>query len=314
MNNESEDSDLDRDVDASMRMFEKSKVGPAAAIMPVKPSRVLLVLDGSPQDTTATDSAKYLRERFNVETLVLDARDERPEDLAIAVAQEISGARPIARHDGESYDAILAAVADHAVDLVIIPCPFGRSFEHVGTDSAGTVIDVLLSRCDRPMVVIRRSDQSLQQCVAKVSMVVGSECDMESRAAAWAFGLAAAKATVSLNLVVEKEQYENIRSIIEALSPESDFDAEKFSEALTKTHQAIHGAMSKTATAQGMTYQLKPQTGGDAPPNLMSESSRMLLVMPLEVDDRFGQGFVQDRIRRSPHPVLVVPGHVQREA
>jgi hypothetical protein len=34
----------------------------------------------------------------------------------------------------------------------------------------------------------------------------------------------------------------------------------------------------------------------------------MLIVLPMETDDRFGQGFVQDRVRRSPHPVLIVPG------
>ena len=68
--------------------------------------------------------------------------------------------------------------------------------------------------------------------------------------------------------------------------------------------------MAKTASALGMSYQLRPIAGEVAPPNPLSESSKMLLVMPLEVDDRFEQGFVHDRIRRSPHPVLVVPGHV----
>lgn len=54
------DSDLDRDVDASMRMFEKSKVGDAPNIAPIRPSRVLLVLDGSPQDVTSLNAANYL--------------------------------------------------------------------------------------------------------------------------------------------------------------------------------------------------------------------------------------------------------------
>ena len=180
-----------------------------------------------------------------------------------------------------------------------------------GADSAGTVIDVLLSRCPLPMLVIRRDDQLLSECTSSVSMVIGGECDVQSRAAAWIFGLAAEGATVTLNLVVEKEQYENIRSIYEALAPQASLEPEEFIDALTKTHQAIHGAMAKTATAKGMTYYLRPQAGEIAPPNPLEDTSRMLLVMPLEVDDRFGQGFVQDRIRRSPHPVLVVPGHVR---
>lgn len=312
---ESESTDLDRDVDASMRMFERSKVGNAASISPIRPSRVLLVLDGSPQDETSLDAASYLRSEFATETLVLDGRDDAvaaTTDLAAERAAEVSGARPIKRLGGDSYDSILASLDEHAVDLLIIPCPFGRSFERVGVDSAGTVIDVLLSRSSKPMLVIRRDDQTLRDSANQVSMIIGAECDVESRAAAWAFGLASKSATVTLNLVIEKEQYENIRTILEALHPEASLEPEQFSDALTKTHQSIHGSMAKTASELGLSYRLRPLAGEVAPPNPLRESSKMLLVMPLEVDDRFGQGFVQDRIRRSPHPVLVVPGHVPR--
>ena len=313
MGTESESTDLDRDVDASMRMFEKSKVGPAATIFPIKPSRVMLVLDGSSQDEASLDAASYLRDQFATETLILDARDKADgdsTDLAVDRAADIAGARPIKRKQGDSYDVILGALKDHAVDLLIVPCPFGRSFEKVGADSAGTVIDVLLSRCPTAILVIRRDDQRLGDCVHRVSMIVGDECDVEGRAAAWAFGLAAKSAAVTLNLVIEKEQFENIRAIVETLHPETSLEPEQFSEALTKSHQSIHGAMAKTATALGMSYQLRPVAGEVAPPNPLRESTKMLLVMPLEVDDRFEQGFVHDRIRRSPHPVLVVPGNV----
>ncbi len=313
MSTGSESNDLDRDVDASMRMFERSKVGPAATIATVRPSRVMLVLDGSPQDETSVDAASYLREQFNTETLILDARDKNDGenvDLAVERSASVPGSRPIKRKQGDSYDAILAALQEHAVDLLIVPCPYGRSFEHLGADSAGTVIDVLLARCATPILVVRRQDQRLGECVKYVSMVLGDECEVENRAAAWAFGLAGKSATVTLNLVIDKEQYENIRSILEALQPDASLEPEQFSEALTKTHQSIHAAMAKTAAALGMTYHLRPIAGEVAPPNPLEESSKMLIVMPLEVDDRFEQGFVQDRIRRSPHPLLIVLGHV----
>ncbi|TWU00921.1 universal stress protein [Stieleria varia] len=323
MSDSESSGDLDREVDASMRMFLKSQVGPAAELTPIKPSRVMLVLDGSTQDAGGIAAAQFLREAFNVETLVLDAREvpegESPDpettedssELCASVAAQISGARPIRVEPGQSFEMILAALQQHSVDLVVVPCPFGRSFDNVGVDSAGTTIDVLLARCDRNMLVIRDPQQSLSECVRDVSVVVGAECDAETRAAAIAFGLASEHATVSLNLVIEKEQYENIRSILEALSPEAKFDERQFSDALTKTHQALHGAMAKTATATGRTYALRPLAGEVAPPNPLSETNRMLLVLPLEVDDRFNQGFVHDRIRRSPHPVLVVPSHVE---
>ena len=308
---DSDPNEVDRGVDESMRMFEKSKVGSAPALVPIQPSRILLVLDGSDQDQTGIAAAQYLRKTFNVETLVLDAREGGENDLTAGVIESVSGSRPIQSPGGDAYDAILASLETHAVDLVVIPCPFGRDFEKVGTDSAGTVIDVLLSRCPRPMLVVRRSDQTLEQCVHTVSVVVGAECDVESKAAAWAYGLSAENATITLNLVVEKEQYENIRSIVEALSEGATLDPESFAQALTKTHQSIHGAMAKTATAIGRTYHLRPQAGEIAPPNPLQNQDKTLLVLPLEVDDRFGQGFVQDRIRRSPHPVLIVPSHVR---
>lgn len=312
---ESESNDLDREVDASMRMFEKSKVGPAASIPATEPKRVLVVLDGSPQDETSIHAANVLQGRFQTETLILDARDKEEgdaSDLAQDQMAAVPASRAIPRAEGDAYDAILAAVESDSPDLAIVPSPFGRSFEKIGADSAGTVIDVLLSRCPIPMLVIRRDDQKLDECSKNVSMVVGGECDVENKAAAWIFGLAAKAATVTLNLVIEKEQFENIRSIFEALDPDASFEPEQFSEALKKTHESIHGAMAKTAATLGMTYRLRPVAGEVAPPNLLAEATKMLLVMPLEVDDRFGQGFVQDRIRRSPHPVLVVPGHVPK--
>lgn len=307
---ESEPNEVDRGVDESMRMFEKSKVGDAPELLPIKPARVMLVLDGSSQDDTGISAASYLRQTFNVETLVLDARESTENDVTTRVTETVSGARPIQRGEGDAYDAILAALRTHAVDLIIVPCPFGRDFDKVGTDSAGTVIDVLLSRCPCPMLVVRRNDQALEQCVRQVSVVVGGECDVESKAAAWAFGLSADHSTVMLNLVIEKEQYENIRSIVEALSDDATLDEASFADALTKTHQSLHAAMAKTATHLGRTYYLRPQAGELAPPNPLQSQDKTLLVLPLEVDDRFGQGFVQDKIRRSPHPVLVVPSHV----
>jgi hypothetical protein len=317
MANESESTELDRDVDASMRMFEKSKVGPAPTISVVKPSRVMLVLDGSPQDATAIDAATYLRNRFDTETLILDARDKADgdqSDLAVDLAADVPGSRPIKRKEGDSYDAILAALEEHAVDLLIVPCPFGRSFEQVGADSAGTVMDVLLSRCPTPILLIRRDDQRLGECVHHVSMILGDQCDAENRAAAWALGLATESAKVTLNLVIEKQQFDNIRSILEALHPEASIEPEQFSDALTKTHQSLHGAMAKTAAGLGLSYRLRPLAGEVAPPNPLRESSKMLLVMPLEVDNQFEQGFVHNRIRRSPHPVLVVPAHVPHQS
>ncbi|MCM2373015.1 universal stress protein [Aporhodopirellula aestuarii] len=321
-------SDFDRDVDNAMRMFERAHVGSATPLTPVRPSRVMLVLDGSDQDDASIASAVHLREVYNTETLVLDAREHSGDanesgqppaapssnELATQAASRISGARSITRPPGESFEAILQSLKVHDVNLLIVPCPFGRSFVKIGADSVGTVVDVLLSRCSVPFLVIRHPDQPLPQCVGRVSVLVGSECDVENRAAAWAFGLAQPGGKVSLNLVVEREHFENVRTILESVDPDKEFDVEMLTDVLTRTHQNLHAAMSKTAGELGVEYALIPQPGEIAPPHPLSDTHKQLLVLPLEVDDRFTQGFVIDRIRRSPHPVLVVSGHVKADA
>ncbi|WP_404310131.1 universal stress protein [Neorhodopirellula lusitana] len=318
-------NDLDREVDDSMRMFEKAHVGSTSPITPIRPARVLLVLDGSDQDSTSVASAVYLQGRHNTETLILDARDSGGQageesgapvgksELATQTVAKVGQSRAIERVPGDAFDAILQALAAHQIDLLIVPCPFGRSFEKVGLDSAGTVIDVLLSRCPVPMLVTRRADQTLANCTKRVCVLVSSECDVQTRAAGWAFGMSADGAEVSLNIVVEKEQFENVRVIMEAMRPGETFDEATLSDVMTKTHQSLHSAMNATASQLGMRYHLIPQAGKTAPPNPLSDPHEQLLVVPLEVDDRFTQGFVQDRIRRSPHPVLVVPGHVRSD-
>jgi hypothetical protein len=309
-------SEIDRDVDDSIRMFERAHVGSAKALTPIRPSRILLVLDGSEQDITSVAAANHLRSGYNTETLVLDARDltsvvdSGRSELATETARSVSGSRAIVRPPGEAFEAILQALKTHDVDLMVVPCPFGRPFDKVGTDSVGTVIDILLSRCPVPFLVIRHPGQTLAECVGRVCMMVGSECDVESRAAAWAFGLAAPGGEVSLDLVVEKEHFENVRSIMETVDPGITFDVSMLSDALASTHQNLHAAMNATARELKLRYHLAPHSGELAPPQRLTNAAHQLLVMPIEVDDRFTQGFVIDHIRHSPHPVLVVAGHV----
>ncbi|MEM1226613.1 MAG: universal stress protein [Planctomycetota bacterium] len=303
--------DFDREVDDSMRLFERSHIGSAVPLTPVRASRILVVLDGSGQDDATVATAQAFRDEFNTESLFLDAREQSSEpDYAKKAAAKVSGSRGIDRPDGEAFEAILAALDCHRMDLVIVPCPFGRAFETVGEDSVGTVMDVLLARCRVPILVTRRADQVFLTARQRVSVLIGSECDVENRAAAWAFGLAGPGAEVSLNLVVENEHFENIRAILDAMRPDEPLSQAKLTEVLIQTHQTLHGAMSKTAESLSMRYHLLPQAGAIAPPNPLNDPEIQLLVMPIEVDDRFTQGFVHDRLRRSPHPVLIVPGHV----
>lgn len=299
-------ADVDRQVDASMRMFERAKVGAVAPIRPRSIERVLFCPDGSAQDGMVADAAKFLRSRFPDATLEwLDARERVSEsgELTPLASPEPTAAKITA--EGEyAYDRMLAAIDVSQPDLVVVPCPFGRDFDSVGADSTGTVIDVLLSRCRRPMLVVRGQNQPLVEATSEIRLVVGSENESEPAAAALALGLASSQSRLYLNLVVNQEQVENLRQVLKVLAPGQEVDREKLTGALATAHAKLDLALHKGALECGVDYQMDPHPDVA---HVSDAAHRMLLVVPVEADDNFGQGFVQARIRQSPHPVLVVP-------
>ena len=61
-------------------------------------------------------SARFLAQRFDCQTLMLDARDavaDDHQDLAVAAAATSPNAVRVDRAEGDSYDAILAAMDQH---------------------------------------------------------------------------------------------------------------------------------------------------------------------------------------------------------
>ena len=89
--------EVDGDLQRSMQLFERSRVGPVAPIVPLRMNRLLVVLDGSSQDATGTAIAKGLQQRFEVETDVLDAREESHGDALAASAAGSLSARSAGR-------------------------------------------------------------------------------------------------------------------------------------------------------------------------------------------------------------------------
>ncbi|XZE53109.1 universal stress protein [Planctomycetaceae bacterium SH139] len=306
------ESDVNRQVDASMKMFERAKVGKVAAIVPAKIRSVLLCRDGSTQDQAVVDVGTFFAAQDPAATILwLDAREHDGEQQLDAISgdeKRQSKWQAVSSSLTDAYDKILDVVAQHQPDLVVVPCPFGRDFSSVGADSAGTVIDVLLKRCSRPMLVIRRVDQAFESTVDNVVMVVGSENESEPQAAEWMLGLVQLgdpqAASVTLNLVLGDEQIENIKQLMSVLVPETEVDREKLEQALAAAHARLDAALRHAAGEQGFRYQLIPRVDATEPRKLDLD---LLVVLPLEKDDDFGQGFVQSQIRHSPHPLLIVP-------
>jgi hypothetical protein len=206
---------VDRAVEESMDLFNRARVGEVAPVEPRRPAVVLLALDGSSQDPLGIAIAGQLRERFGCAVAVVDARENVVSNqLSVEVADSLGGvAEP--KTPGDGFEQILAAVEHSKCDLLITPCPYGRDLETVGPDSAGTVIDVLLARSPVPILVVRKPYEPQGELFRRVLMVLTSENEAAPDAAAWAIGLIAPRGVFQLELVLEREMYENIHALMQ---------------------------------------------------------------------------------------------------
>lgn len=299
---------LDHDVEESMSLFERAKIGAIAPVAPRHPKRLLLVLDGSSQDQLSVELCRKLQARLACPVDVLDAREDRSSnDDAQQIAESLA-AHACAKLPGESYEQILAAVQQTGCGLVVVPSPYGRELEKVGTDSTGTVIDVLLSRCPVPLLVVRQSYEVTDEPFSRAVLLLIAENEAAQDAAGWMLGLTAPGGVVELLLLVESETVENFRELMHAIDPNVEITSGQLSEALERSYVRLHRALWKAAELAKLRYQFRVATDAEGPPaELSSAADHPLLVLALERADHASQGHVHDRIRRSPHVVLVVP-------
>lgn len=301
--------DVDRDVEKSMRLFERAHVGEIAPVEPRTPSRVLLVLDGSTQDRLSLRFAQHFQQHCRAAVSVLDAREDvEPNDLARAAAREIA-AQALDKRSGDSFQQVLEGIAESRCGLAILPCPYGRDLQAVGPDSTGTVIDVVLTRSMVPVLVVREPYQTGERPFDRLLFLLIGENQAAPSAASWAAGLAACD-DLPLVLALEAEFYEDIGELMQALDPELDISAETLTDALVKAHARMHRALQKAAEQAGFEYRLHVHQRHDPlQAALDTASDHPLLVLALEHGNHASEGHVRERIRLSRHSLLVVPAN-----
>lgn len=291
----------------SMEMFERAKVGEVAPVEPRVPQKILLVLDGSSQDPMSLSLAEAFRGRFDCGLAVLDGRQGvHGNELARRASQPLR-AQPLDKLEGESYEQILAATELSQCDLVIVPSPFQRELDKVGSDSTGTVIDVLLARSSIPLLIVRQPYSLEDQPFERVVMPLIGENEAAPAAACWAAGLVSPGGRIELLLVLEDEVLENVRSLMRTLDPDAEITAESLGEAMQRSQVRLHRAMQKVADRLDVGYQLDVRHESTARLAKLFDGARHpLIVLAHERADHGSQGHVHDRIRHSPHLVFVV--------
>ncbi len=300
--------ELDEQVKQSIEQFERSRIGETSAIEPRSPRRILLVLDGSAQDETSLAIAAGLHNRFQAETFVLDARENVAENTLAEDGAARLAAQAIEKPSGDSYEQILSATNDKACELVIVPSPFGRDLEKVGSDSTGTVIDILLTRSQAPLLVVRRKFAVDEQPFARVQLVLLGENATAREAGAWAAGLVAEGGQLQLAIDLPDELLREVCEMMKSLAPDKNISPEQIAAVMERDSMRTHRALQLAAANAGFEYDLAVHSKDPFHFDTFDEAQPgWLLVLALGRQAPASEGRVHDRIRRSPLPVLVVP-------
>ncbi|TWT78171.1 hypothetical protein Pla123a_09610 [Posidoniimonas polymericola] len=299
---------VDHQLSDSMDLFERADVGPTTEVPQRRPQKILIAPDGTTQDHALTLFAKQLRDRLSCEVGCLTAfggspasPDQTVELGATAVAADASLE--------EDYDQVLAAAQSFGADLLMLPCPFRRDFEALGEDSTGTVMEVVTARSEIPTIFLRRPDAIGRDPSDHVRIVLTRENAAAEKTASWAVGLVQPHGRLELLLMVEKSTYENFREIMNSLQPDAEFHPEDLESALARTYAPLHSGLQKASREQGFTYELIIRYEADEQPITPEhpQTHPALIALGLVRHDHDSRNEIHDFVRRSPHPVLVVP-------
>ena len=123
-----------------------------------------------------------------------------------------------------------------------------------------------------------------------------------------ATGLVHPEGRLALMIGVDDESFQIVREAMHTIQPDAEVSIESLENALAQTHARLHAGLQQAATAGGFSYELTIHRESESEPFSVADpaSHPPLLVLALERADHASQGHVHDRIRRSPHPLLVV--------
>jgi len=301
---------VDSELEDSMDLFQRADVGTVSALSPIVPERLLMVFDGSQQDSAVMSLGDQIREQTNcrVDYMFLPPSDDTQPATEIGERLRALAAEEVSSPGDENYERILATAQDTSADLLIIPCPFGRDFESVGDNSAGTVIDVLTARLPIPFIAVRRPVIANDIPTKHVRLVFTGSNAAAEKAARQAIGLSRPGGRLDMLLLVEESFYKNFREAMHAIDPDKRVTYEELEHALARTYGKLHASLQHTASEHKLSYELLIRNEHDEQPISPGDPKThpALVVLGLKRSEHDSQGEIHDYVRRSPHPVLVV--------
>ncbi|MFG0330204.1 MAG: universal stress protein [Phycisphaerales bacterium] len=306
----------DQDLRESMGRFQAALTAQEPEIVEPKFDRVLLALDGSNQDDTATALAATLARRDEAEIALIYAH-EGPRDAAReeyftdrVAGLERAGLRVNATGGGDDdaappYERILEARRSSAAGLIVVCAPYLEDFDELGHDSVGVNLDKLMSHSPVPILVARAPRDDARRSFDHLITPISPFTDEVVQAVAWAMRLADRSGLIRLVAVVDRETVDESRDLIRDFD---DIDEGTLAGLRRPQVAGLIAAAQRRANERGLHCRVSVRSGEavEEIARLANEENGLIASACPRKPTAAAYQRVQALVRASTNPVLVV--------
>lgn len=305
------------DLNQSLGAFEGALSGNKIDITHVSAKRILLALDGSNQDTTATQLTRAFARAQGAKVYVMRGSDAElgPEDRdqPTRVAAELKAAPGPVEAEALTVSApgpgqqILSAALRCQAELIVAPAPYLRDVGLLGDESLSSPIDVLLAESTIPVLLVRHPLPEPAACFERMLLPLTVHLGGLGKVASWAFCALSKGGQVELHAVADE------RALGEALAIVGAGGERALGSELLRAEErhvgAVIAALQKHATKSGASVVAEVEVGRAHKRLLEHVHARPCLVVVGLPTERAQPAyhFAIDLALGSRYPVLLVP-------
>lgn len=311
----------EKDIRKNIRAFEGALESKPVSLTIPDLRRILLAIDGSNQDETSVRLAAKLARRTEALVMIIYAYegplDQARTDYLTAKAGELIGAgirvevfkRELpAPHGRRSFEQILEAADSYRADLIVVCAPYMEDFTELGRHSAGTNLDILMSRANVPLLVVREPQASSPESLRGILVPVSPYTSHTLEAAGWALRLLPNDGFLLLVGTVDREQLEHAGSLLSGYVSIHELDDEMLAGLYRPEVAGLIAELQRRAADAGFGCKVLVRAGSEVQTlaQLADQEGLTLVVgCPCEPTSPSFQR-AQALVRESLRPMLVV--------
>ncbi|GJL72461.1 MAG: hypothetical protein NMNS01_16600 [Nitrosomonas sp.] len=281
--------------------------------------RVLLAVDQSNQGRTSERFASVFARTNKARILLIYAyegvRNSECEKYLAARAQALTEAdielepldEPIRTEHGlRSFEQILQTAETKECDLIVVPAPYLDDYVKLGCESVGVNLDILMSRSNVPLLVVRDPKIDPEESLKTVFLLVTPHSNSADIPAAWALKLAKSEGILHCVAVADPSELKELGEIRDLDIAEIDL---KIAAGLTHPKTAgLIGALQRQASERSLNCHVSVHSHADLV-SLMkddNDDSRLFVLGSSTDSESLVFQRIQTLIRTSRNPVLLV--------